>query len=84
MLGIFRTKNSKDTPKLVDINNNELQIGDTVISHRYDLGECVIIDEGGEYYYQSVETGKKMNWLRMIDAVTERQKVEKKISGTKI
>ncbi|GAJ22064.1 unnamed protein product, partial [marine sediment metagenome] len=32
-------------------------------------------DEG--YVYESLETGKRVNWAKMIDASTENQKVRK-------
>lgn len=79
MFGWFKRKNKStgNKPHIVDINNNPLKVGDTVVSHRYDLGKCMLITEGDSYYYQSVESGKKVSWLKMIDAVTAFQKVEK-------
>jgi hypothetical protein len=48
-----------------------------VISQRYDLGKCVIGKDENGYYYESLESKKKVSWTLMIDAATERQKVNK-------
>ena len=68
-------KNS-DIP-MVDIDGNALKAGDEVISHRYGLGRCLIQIIEGEYYYESLETHEKISWVRMVDAITKRQKVSK-------
>lgn len=79
MFGLFRKKTKKKTlPNLQDLEHNPLQEGDLVESLRYDLGECRLILIEGQYYYESLESGKQVSWLRMIDASTERQKVRKK------
>jgi len=77
MFGLFKKKKSKDLPELTDIDNVPLMPGDHVMSQRYDLGECELYLEEGEYFYRSVETDKRVSWLKMIDAATERQKVKK-------
>ncbi len=64
-------------PTLVDINDNPIQEGDKVESLRYELGESEVIIENGHYFYRSVATGKKVSWLKMVDAITEKQKVKK-------
>ncbi len=64
-------------PDLVDINDNPIKEGDKVESLRYELGESELIVENGHYYYQSLSSGKKVSWLRMVDAITEKQKVKK-------
>jgi hypothetical protein len=77
MFGFF-SKNKKDKlPLLVDINDNPLSVGDIVDVFRYELGrsKLIIVDE--TYFYQSIESGKQVSWLKMIDASSERQKVKK-------
>lgn len=78
MFGIFKKKDKKpQPPQLTDLNNNELIAGDVVEALRYDLGTCKIILEGNTYYYQPLDGGKKVSWLKMIDASTDCQKVKK-------
>ncbi|HNP17905.1 MAG TPA: hypothetical protein PKL31_05680 [Fulvivirga sp.] len=77
MFGFF-SKNKKDKlPLLTDLNNNPLIVGDIVDVFRYELGrsKLIIVDE--TYYYQSIESGEKVSWLKMIDASSENQKVKK-------
>ncbi len=77
MFGFF-SKNKKDKlPLLADLNNNPLFVGDIVDVFRYELGrsKLIIVDE--TYYYQSIESGEKVSWLKMIDASSENQKVKK-------
>lgn len=79
MFGLFKKKNKKkkSNVQFVDLNGNSLSEGDTVLSHRYELGKCIIkVGENG-FEYESIENQKIVNWARMIDAATERQKVEK-------
>ena len=45
-------------------------------SLRYHLGACKIILENEMYYYESLESGERVSWTRMIDAATEKQKVK--------
>jgi len=65
----------KKRPILLDIEGTPIGDGDLVESLRYDLGTCKVIfnEEGCDYV--SNETGRKVSWLLMIDASTERQKV---------
>lgn len=78
MFNFFKKKKKeKRRPPLVDIEQQELHPGDKVTSLRYDLGECVIIEEEEGIYYQSKADGRKVHWTRMIDAVTQYQKVKK-------
>ena len=74
-----RSGNGKNAslPALYDLNDKQLQVGDKVESLRYELGKSVLILEDGQYYYKSLETGKKVIWLKMVDAITEKQKVKK-------
>jgi len=81
MFGLFKKKHKKkEAPKLLDLDKQPLQEGDFVESLRYDLGKCKIVVEEGQFFYHSLEKDKKVIWLKMIDAVTELQKV-KKVNG---
>ena len=78
MFSLFKKKKKKEsTPQLLDINNNPLQPGDKVEAMRYELGDCELIKEEDTYYYVSISSDKKVNWLKMIDASTQNQKVRK-------
>ncbi|MEM9983737.1 MAG: hypothetical protein AAF804_01455 [Bacteroidota bacterium] len=70
---------AKSAPlKLVDIDGTPLEIGDFVLSLRYDLGTCRLL-EGEEmgYEYESLSSGQKVSYARMVDAATTYQKVRK-------
>ncbi|NJN25954.1 MAG: hypothetical protein HC819_08290 [Cyclobacteriaceae bacterium] len=80
MFGFLKNnrKNKKvDLPALIDLNGNKLIAGDMVISYRYDLGKCKVVDGAQGLEYESLSSHKKVNYTLMIDAVTQRQKVEK-------
>lgn len=78
MFNIFKSKKKSNTlPSLSDIDGNELNEGDEVEALRYDLGKCKVILIDKSYYYESLDSGKQVLWLKMIDASTERQKVKK-------
>ena len=81
MFSLFRKRadNGKNPPlpELYDLNDKQLLEGDKVVSLRYEMGRSELIVENGQYYYQSLETGKKVIWLKMVDAITEKQKVKK-------
>ncbi len=62
---------------LSDLDGNQLQTGDQVFSFRYDLGECIIVESENGVQYESLASGEKVSWVKMIDAATERQKVKK-------
>ena len=64
---------------MLDLDDNPLTAGDEVISLRYELGKCLIVQTEDGLEYESVETGERVSWVRMIDAATERQKVRKVI-----
>jgi len=84
MFGIFKRKNNtrkKSLPQMADLNDQPLAIGDHVISLRYELGECKIVETEKGVEYESLESGKRVNWVLMIDAATEKQKVEKVIEA---
>jgi len=79
MFGLFKKKkDKKPRVQFVDLNGNNLQEGDHVISLRYELGECIIGQDENGFYYESIETEKRVSWALMVDAATERQKVNKK------
>ena len=79
MFSLFnnKKKEKKNSPELIDLDNNPLAVGDLVFSHRYDLGECRIVSTENGIEYESLESGERVSWIKMIDAVTERQKVNK-------
>ncbi|HAS42388.1 MAG TPA: hypothetical protein DCS93_18060 [Microscillaceae bacterium] len=67
----------KALPPLVDLDQNPLQEGDLVQALRYDLGKSKIVMEDDMIYYESLESGERVSWVKMIDAATEFQKVKK-------
>ena len=78
MFGLFKkNKDKKPGVQFVDLDGNNLKEGDHVISHRYELGECIIGQDEKGFYYESVESKKRVSWALMVDAATERQKVNK-------
>ena len=80
MFNFFKRKKKEEKP-LLDIDGNLLQEGDEVDAQRYELGLCKLIKENDQYFYESLESGKKIHWAKMIDAITERQKVKKSDSS---
>jgi hypothetical protein len=70
-------RSQKKGPQMKDLDGNPLAPGDRVASLRYDLGECEIIEEAEGLAYRSLETGKTVSYIRMIDAATTFQKVRK-------
>ncbi|MEP1093855.1 MAG: hypothetical protein ABJG78_02030 [Cyclobacteriaceae bacterium] len=86
MLRFFKKKpKEKLPPELLDVDGNPINEGDEVISQRYDLGKCTVTLEGLQYFYVSQESGQKISYVKMIDAITENQKVKKVVEeeGTK-
>lgn len=78
MFGLFKKqKDKKPKVQFVDLDGNQLNEGDVVLSQRYDLGKCTIGHDEDGFYYESIETGKRVSWALMVDAATERQKVNK-------
>lgn len=80
MFNFFKKKPAEppvSLPELMDIFQMPLQEGDLVESLRYELGTCRLIRVGKSYAYESVSTGEQVSYLRMIDAITQRQKVKK-------
>ncbi len=78
MFQLFKkSSGKKKQPKLEDLNGNPLKEGDIVESLRYELGKCRIVLSEEGYIYESLDTGKRVSWAKMIDATTENQKVRK-------
>ncbi len=76
----FRKNGSRKTgskPRMTDLDGNVLNEGDMVESLRYNLGECKLLKTESGYEYESVNTGDKVSWAKMVDAATENQKVRK-------
>jgi hypothetical protein len=44
---------------------------------RYDLGRCKLVRAEKGYEYESLATGQRVSYLRMVDAITGFQKVKK-------
>lgn len=72
-----KKKEDVNKPILADLEQNPLQVGDIVEALRYDLGRSKLIEGPTGYEYESLETGIRVSWLRMIDAATQLQKVKK-------
>ncbi|MEQ9468957.1 MAG: hypothetical protein RLN88_16225 [Ekhidna sp.] len=78
MLRFFQKKpKEKQPPRLLDMYGNPIMEGDEIISHRYELGQCIVELEGLEYFYVSKHSGKRVSYTKMIDAITGNQKVKK-------
>ncbi len=75
MEDLFSRKGNKNKPKFVDLDGQPLHEGDTVMSLRYDLGECIIIKTETGMVYESLNSGDQVSYARMIDAATGHQKV---------
>jgi hypothetical protein len=76
MFGLFKKKpKEKQPPKLLDLNGNPIVEGSIVTSLRYDLGDCKVELVELEYFYVSIEKGERVSYARMVDAITENQKV---------
>ena len=61
----------------MDLEGQPLKEGDTVLSLRYDLGECRILNSEKGIVYESLSSGEKVSYVKMIDAATGYQKVRK-------
>ncbi|MEP5610926.1 MAG: hypothetical protein ABJP45_01690 [Cyclobacteriaceae bacterium] len=80
MLRLFKKKpKEKLPPELLDLDGNLISEGAEVMSHRYDLGQCTVTLEGLEFFYVSKESGKKVSYTKMIDAITGNQKVSREM-----
>ncbi|MCU0355035.1 MAG: hypothetical protein MUD08_15045 [Cytophagales bacterium] len=83
VFNFFRKKPEKSNgagnhkPQMADLQHNPLQVGDIVEALRYELGRCRVVQGDNGPEYESLETGQRVSWLRMIDAATQLQKVKK-------
>lgn len=82
MFSFLKKKNKhengvKPLPELSDLDGMTLKEGDIVEVLRYELGQCRIVVEDKKYYYESLTTGERVSWVKMIDASTNFQKVRK-------
>ncbi len=80
MLKWFRKNGSRSSGsklRMADLNGNVLKEGDMVESLRYNLGECKLLKTDNGYEYESIGSGEKVSWAKMVDAATENQKVRK-------
>jgi hypothetical protein len=77
MISLFNRKKKKSSIKFYDFDGQPLKEGDLVMSLRYDLGESRIIMTENGFAYESLKTGEKVNYAKMIDAGTGYQKVRK-------
>ena len=77
MTGLFSRSSGKGKLQFVDLEGQALKEGDTVMSLRYNLGECRIIKTEEGMVYESLSTGEQVNYARMIDAATGYQKVKR-------
>lgn len=72
---LFKKKTKKI--QLQDLNGSLLKIGDQVDCLRYEMGESILVEGENGFEYESVKTGKKVSYAKMIDAATSFQKVRK-------
>jgi len=78
MFNLFKRKNGTPSiPSIADLDDNPLQEGDLVECLRYEMGESKILLEEGIWYYESLNSGNRVSYLKMIDAITSKQKVRK-------
>lgn len=76
-MGIFSRKKGKSKIPFVDLEGQPLKAGDHVFSHRYDMGECRIVETDSGMAYESLATGQQVSYAKMIDAATGYQKVKR-------
>jgi hypothetical protein len=77
MAGLFSKKSSRSKLRFVDLEGQPLKEGDTVLSLRYELGECRILNTESGMVYESLTSGEQVSYAKMIDAATGHQKVRK-------
>lgn len=77
-MSIFKKKKStKSEVNFADLDGVPLEVGDRVLSLRYELGECIIINTDAGLAYESVEKKTVVSWLKMVEAASKNQKVRK-------
>lgn len=72
-----QVKDTKSSIQMVDLEGLPLKVGDLVMCLRYDLGKCRIVEGDKGLEYESLTTGQRVHYARMIDAATSYQKVRK-------
>ena len=78
MFNLFKRKNGQPKlPQIADLDDNPLTEGDVVECLRYDLGKSRLLLEGTEWIYESLDSGERVSYTKMIDAITTKQKVRK-------
>lgn len=63
--------------QLQDLNGALLFSGDKVDCLRYEMGESILLEVENGFEYESIKTGQKVSYAKMIDAATSFQKVRK-------
>ena len=76
-MGIFKRKKGKSKIQFNDLEGQALKAGDHVMSFRYDMGECRIVETETGLAYESLATGQQVSYVKMIDAATGYQKVKR-------
>lgn len=76
-MGLFKSKKGKSKIQFNDMEGQALKAGDHVMSHRYDMGECRIVETETGLAYESLATGQQVSYVKMIDAATGYQKVKR-------
>ena len=76
-MGLFNRKKGKSKIQFTDLEGQALKAGDHVMSHRYDMGECRIVETDTGLAYESLATGQQVSYVKMIDAATGYQKVKR-------
>ena len=76
-MGLFKRKKGKSKIQFNDLEGQALKTGDHVMSHRYDMGECRIVETETGLAYESLATGQQVSYVKMIDAATGYQKVKR-------
>lgn len=74
---MFARKKKDAVPPMLDMEGKTLKEGDFVDCLRYDMGKCQLIKTEEGYMYESLEDGKRVSWIRMVDASSKNQKVRK-------
>ncbi len=70
-------KKKKKSKQLQDLNGAPLFTGDKVDCLRYEMGESILLEGENGFEYESIKTGQKVSFAKMIDAATSFQKVRK-------
>jgi len=75
VFNLFNKKKKRN--QLQDLNGAPLLPGDKVDCLRYEMGESILLEGENGYEYESIKTGQKVSFAKMIDAATSFQKVRK-------